>query len=254
MPSSSASSRISVASGVSPASTLPPGNSHSPAIDLPGGRWASSTRPSASISATAATSTTGGEASAAVAGIDVDIAVGQIAGPHRRLAAADADIDGDLDFATAHMGSDRRLVIAWYRTTISEDRQIADRDSQAIGIDLFAGLPHRHDDAAPIGVAGRKCGLDQWRVADRQADTACRPERCRTGHFNRHEFLRALAIACDLLGEIDCHRLERPAKTSEPPIGRARHRRVSRLLGGAEEYRVAGRGVAVDGHAIERPV
>ena len=36
-------------------STLPPGNSHSPAMDLPSGRWASRIRPSASISATAET-------------------------------------------------------------------------------------------------------------------------------------------------------------------------------------------------------
>ena len=57
MPSSSFSSRISVSSGRSPASTLPPGNSQRPAIDLPAGRSASSTRPSASIRAQAATST-----------------------------------------------------------------------------------------------------------------------------------------------------------------------------------------------------
>ena len=40
------SSRTSAASGVSPGSTLPPGNSHSPAIGLPGGRCCTSTRPS----------------------------------------------------------------------------------------------------------------------------------------------------------------------------------------------------------------
>src|SRR6185312_8522644 len=59
MPSSSRSSRISAASGLSPSFTLPPGNSHSPAIALPSGRWASSTRPSASTSATATTRMTG---------------------------------------------------------------------------------------------------------------------------------------------------------------------------------------------------
>src|SRR6516225_4017131 len=103
MPSSSASSRMSAASGVSPVATLPPGNSHRPAIDFPAGRWASSTRPSASTSATAATSTIGGDASAAVAGIDVDVTVGQIAGPHGRLTARDTDIDGDLDLMAFHI-------------------------------------------------------------------------------------------------------------------------------------------------------
>src|SRR6516162_10530922 len=165
MPSSSASSRISAASGVSPALTLPPGNSHSPAIALPAGRSASSTRPSASTSATAATSTMGG--SAAVAGIDVDVAVGQIAGPHCRFAAGETDIDGDLDVAALHVLGDRRFVIARYWTAVGEDREATDRDRQSIGIDFLPGSPHRHDDAAPIGVAGRKRGLDQWGVADR---------------------------------------------------------------------------------------
>ena len=41
--------------GFSPSWILPPGNSHRPAIGLPSGRWASSTRPSESISATATT-------------------------------------------------------------------------------------------------------------------------------------------------------------------------------------------------------
>src|SRR5215831_19467116 len=101
MPSSSASSRIRAVSGVSPGLTLPPGNSHNPAIALPAGRWANSTRPSASTSATADTRTIG--ASAAVAGIDIDIAVGQIAGPHRGLAATDAEIDADRDLAVLHV-------------------------------------------------------------------------------------------------------------------------------------------------------
>jgi len=53
------SSRIRAASGRSPGSTLPPGNSHSPARDLPCGRLAISTRPSTSIRATATTRTVG---------------------------------------------------------------------------------------------------------------------------------------------------------------------------------------------------
>jgi hypothetical protein len=50
------SSRISAASGVSEDSILPPGNSHKPAILLPSGRCAISTRPSGSTNAAATTS------------------------------------------------------------------------------------------------------------------------------------------------------------------------------------------------------
>src|SRR5712692_111729 len=169
MASSSASSRISAVSGVSPASTFPPGNSHNPAIGLPAGRRASNTRPSASSNAAAATSTMRLRAifraigSAPVAGIDVDVSVGQIAGPYRRLAAADTDIDRDLDVAAAHMCADGRLVIAGDRAAARGDLDPADRNRQAFGIDLFPGPADGHDDAAPIGVPSRQRGLDQGR-------------------------------------------------------------------------------------------
>src|SRR5574344_2606172 len=48
MPSSSCSSRRRACSTVSPASSLPPGNSHQPARTLPGGRLVSSRAPSSS--------------------------------------------------------------------------------------------------------------------------------------------------------------------------------------------------------------
>src|SRR5213078_936829 len=97
--------------------------------------------------------------SAAVAGIDVDIAVGQVAGPHRRLAAADAEIDADRDLAAFHVFGDRRLVIIRHRTALGGDPDPADRDRQTVAVGLFPGLANRHDDAAPIGVAGRQRGL-----------------------------------------------------------------------------------------------
>src|ERR1700745_1172904 len=126
MPSSSASSRIRAASGVSPGPTLPPGNSHNPAIVLPAGRCASNTRPSVSTSATADTSTTGGGLSAAVAGIDVDIAVGQVAGPHGRPALADAEVDADRNFAALHIFGDRPFVVIRHRAAFCCDAEPAD--------------------------------------------------------------------------------------------------------------------------------
>src|SRR4029077_8906722 len=128
MPSSSASSRMRAASGVSPAWTLPPGNSHSPAIDFPAGRWARRTLPSTSTRATATTRTTG--RSAPVAAIDVDVAVGQVAGPYRRPPAADAEVDGDVEVPPGHVPGDRRLVIARHRPALLADPRAADGDGQ----------------------------------------------------------------------------------------------------------------------------
>src|SRR6266403_3491504 len=128
MPSSSSSSRMRAASGVSPAWTLPPGNSHKPAIDLPSGRCARRTLPSTSTRATATTRTMG--LSAPVAAIDVDIAVGEVAGPHRRPPAADADIDLDMKGAPGHVPGDRRLVIARHRPALLADPRAADGNAQ----------------------------------------------------------------------------------------------------------------------------
>src|SRR5580693_4429282 len=104
MPNSSSNSLIRQASGVSPGSILPPGNSHIPARFFPAGRLQINTRPSTSTSAAAATSkieVTPG-ASRAVVPVELDIALGQIAGPHRRAGPADADIDGHLQLGVFH--------------------------------------------------------------------------------------------------------------------------------------------------------
>src|SRR5438445_1811723 len=203
MPISSSSSRISAASGVSPGCTLPPGNSHRPARCLPSGRWASSTRPSGSTSATAATRTIGREgttaSSAAVAAVDIDVAMRQIACPYRRPAAADAEIDGDVDLAALHVLGDRALAVARHRSALGGDLDAADRDRQPVAIGLLAGLADRHDDAAPIGVARGDCGLDQRRVADREADPPRRPVVFSAGDLDRDEFLGPLTITGELL-------------------------------------------------------
>src|SRR5438270_12559728 len=108
--------------------------------------------------------------SAPVAAIDVDIAVGQIASPHGRPPPPDTEIDLDVEIAPGHVASDRRLVIAGHRPALLADPRAADRDHQVVAIGFLTGLADRHDDAAPLGVAGGERGLYERRVADRAAD------------------------------------------------------------------------------------
>src|SRR5260370_41940578 len=245
MPSSSLSSRMSAASGVSPAWTLPPGNSQSPAIDLPAGRSASRTRPSTSISSSAPTRTPALSldtalrpfGSAPVAAIDVDIAVGQIAGPHGRPPPPDAEIDLDVEIAPGHVASDRRLVIAGHRPALLADPRAADRDHQAVAIGFLAGLADCHDDAAPIGVTGGEPGLDPRRVAEGEAGAATGPRRGGAGDLDGDEFLGALAVAHDLLREVDEHGIDGAAERLEVRIARAGDRLVTGCPGCAEEER-----------------
>src|SRR3546814_4816754 len=112
----------------------------------PTGRSASSTLPSTSTSAAAATSRIGAAGAARASSrqqplspaapsllapsllarsalvepaatalapvicVDRDVAVGEIAGPHRGATAAEADVDRDVDLAALHVPGHRRLV------------------------------------------------------------------------------------------------------------------------------------------------
>src|SRR5262249_38742527 len=126
IPNSSFSSRISVSSGRSPGSTLPPGNSHNPAIALPVGRCANRMRPSTSTRAQATTRTSltlttqaprpsqpGINAASTpvvnpalrtVITVDRDIFLGQVAGQHAVAAGSQAQRDPDGDFRLTHVG------------------------------------------------------------------------------------------------------------------------------------------------------
>src|SRR5690348_3352536 len=90
--------------------------------------------------------------SAPVVGIDLDIAVGEIAGPDPRLAAADPDIDLDADIAALDVLGNGRLVVAGDTLALGGDQHAADLDRELVAIRFLAGLADRHDDAAPIRV------------------------------------------------------------------------------------------------------
>src|SRR6187455_1121818 len=127
MPISSCNSRISVCSGRSPGSTLPPGNSHSPASALPSGRWAISTRLSLSTSAQATTRVSfmavmqwwraydsrerGEGVSRPVIAVDRDIFLGEVAGQYAVAALAQPERDPDLDFWILHRRGNLGFVI-----------------------------------------------------------------------------------------------------------------------------------------------
>src|ERR1051326_7136921 len=79
-------------------------------------------------------------ASAPVVGIDVDIAVRQIARPDPRRAAADADIDRDVDLGALHVGRHGGLVILVAPPPGLGDQRAADGDAEAVAIGPLAGL------------------------------------------------------------------------------------------------------------------
>src|ERR1041384_3446108 len=189
--------------------------------------------------------------SAAVGAVDVDIAVRQVAGPDRGATGTNAEIDRDPDPAPRHVFGDRAFVVTRHRRAFDGDLGPTDRDRQPAAAGLLAGLADRHDNAPPIGVAGGERGFHQRRVADRQPDLPRRPLVLGARNLDRDEFLGALAVARQLLRQIDAHLLERAAEIGEARIVGTGNWGVPHLLCGAEQHRVAGRGVAIDGHRIE---
>ena len=167
------------------------------------------------------------------------------------MAGAQPEIDRDPNLAAVHMLADRAFAIAGYRAALGGDLDAADRDRQPIALGLLAGLADRHDDAAPIGVACGNRGLDQGRVGDREPDPPRRPVVFGAGDLDRDEFLGALAIAGELLREINRDVREGATEISEPRIVGAGDGGVFRLAGGAQQQGIAGRGIAVDRDAVE---
>src|SRR5487761_1463462 len=177
------------------------------------------------ISATQTTVTLA--ASAAVAAIDVDVAVSQVAGPDRPMAAANAEINGEANVAAGHVARHRSFIISRNWAAVCGDGNAADGDRQPVAVRPLAGLADGHDDATPIGVTGGDRGLDQWRIADDKAHP---------------------------LREINEHLVERAAESPERGIGSARDPLVSGLAGRDQQQRIARRRIAVDGDRVERAV
>src|SRR5262249_30983484 len=108
--------------------------------------------------------------SAAIVGVDGNVAVGQVAGPHGGAALAHADVDGDVDLAALHVAGERRLVGVGPARAGAGDDVGTVGDRQAVAVGLLASLADGGDDAAPVGVLAGDGGLDEGRVGDREGD------------------------------------------------------------------------------------
>src|SRR5688572_9755345 len=90
-------------------------------------------------------------ASASIIAVDRDILLGEVAGPYRRPAAAEPDIDAYADPLLFHVRGYLGFRIG--RVALAAVRQavVAEPDRQAVAVGRLAGLADRHHDAPPIG-------------------------------------------------------------------------------------------------------
>src|SRR4029079_6998456 len=164
--SSSRNSRIRVSSGRSPFSTLPPGNSQRPAIDLPCGLCAINTRPSVSTSAQAAMRTIlRAKAPApglrAIVAVDGDVFFGEIAGENAIAAFAQPECNFQADFGFLHCLAHGRFIIAWIACALMRDADAAKTDRYLVPVRRLTRFTDGHHDTAPVCVFAGDRGLDQ---------------------------------------------------------------------------------------------
>ena len=153
----------------------------------------------------------------------------------------------------AHVGRGRGLIVGGIARALAATRmspnQIASLSRSAGSPALPTAMTTRPQLASSPATAVFTSGELAIAMAMRLADVA--PFAPVT--FTVDEFSRALAVPGDLLGEVAEEAFQRLAEFLEAAVARQRDGGGT-ALGGAgrkEQERVRGRGVAVDGHAVE---
>ena len=117
-----------------------------------------------------------------------------------------------------------------------------------------ARIAHGRQDAAQVRVAGKEGCLDQGRMGNCIGHLAAFVAGLAAFHPHGDELGGAFAVAHDGLGQFLRHRQHRGLEGLALGTVERSDGRVRGLVGGHDHKRVIGRGVAVDGHAVERAI
>src|SRR5208283_2247105 len=140
-----------------------------------------------------------------VTGIDVDVAVREVAGPEARLAFGfTAQREAYVDFGRI------QLLFKFGFGKRRGQAAVADEDALHTniglgGIESHAGITGGGKDAAPVGVGAGYGGFDQRRICDGSGQARGGIIAGRASDFNGDEFLGAFAIARDSLRQVLAH-------------------------------------------------
>ncbi len=128
---------------------------------------------------------------------------------------------------------------------------IEEEIDQALIEIVDAGVTHRGQDAAQVGVAGEERRLHQRRVRNGIGRQLALGFRAATLHLHGDELGGALAVAHDGLGELLRNRHHGLGQRQALRRTQRGDRRVPGLLRGHQHEAVVGGGVAIDGDAVE---
>src|SRR3989454_9676553 len=141
--------------------------------------------------------------SRSVGGVDFDVLRREIGGPHRRLGAAEPQIDREGKLATLQHGV-RLLFRGWAEPGAATDYgDIAIRDRDAVRVDPGAGPPDGCHDPAPVRVRAEPGGLDQAGRGDGDGDAHGLVRRPGSCDPQLHELGGPFAVPGDLFGQVE---------------------------------------------------
>ena len=147
----------------------------------------------------------------AVAGVDVNVFGGEIAGPDARAAVAGMQRDDDGNVLREHFAV-RGAFVEGIFAAAAADFYAGERNIRALEIEGDAGAAGGGEDAAPVGIGAGDGGFYQRRIRDGERDLLCGAIRGRAAHFDFDHVVGAFAIGDDLQGEGLADEFERGAE------------------------------------------
>ncbi len=146
-----------------------------------------------------------------IAGVDVDVFLGEIASPHARFSFAGVEVDDDGDVFLEHFLVCHDFIEGMLAPSAA-NLDACQPDIHALEIELHSGPARSGKDAPPIGIGAGKGGFHQRRIGDGARDLVGGPVRGGAAHFNFDYALRAFAIRDDCECERFAHRVKRLEK------------------------------------------
>ena len=92
--------------------------------------------------------------------------MGKVGGPEDASAGPLVELNGDGELALRNIGMGGSFVEFGRSATVATDRQVAELDVEAIGIDFRAGVAYSGGQAAPVGISAGPGCLHQGRVGN----------------------------------------------------------------------------------------
>src|SRR5471030_2727465 len=193
--------------------------------------------------------------SGAVFRVDLYVFVGQVGGPDGFAAITTAQLDADGDFFFSHHCRALLFGVGGCAAALAGDAHSAQEHVDLADVQVWhAGATYGSQDTAPVRIGRKQRGLDQWRVGHGVADIQAFLVVTAAVDFNGHELGRTFAVTDDGLGHFYAHFKHRLLERCEQrALGFGNFRQCG-LTSGDQHAAVVGRGVAIDGNAVERLV